>query len=85
MRLRRALTVEGGRVLREREFTGDADLVVEIVLQNSAAKAVYLLDEPAFASNLNQMFMLGRFDATRFEEVFNDFPYARVFRVKPPT
>jgi dolichyl-diphosphooligosaccharide--protein glycosyltransferase len=85
MRLQRALTVEGGRVLREREFAGDADLIVEIVLQNSAAKAVYLLDELAFASNLNQMFMLGRFDATRFEEVFNDFPYARVFRVKPPT
>ena len=85
MGLRRTVVVEGGHVLSEHEFKGGADLTVEVVLQNSLAKAVYLLDEPAFASNLNQMFMLGRFDATRFEEVFNDFPYARVFRVKPLT
>jgi undecaprenyl-diphosphooligosaccharide---protein glycotransferase len=83
-RLRRAVVVEGGRVLREREFSSTANLTVEIVLQGAAVKAVYLLDEPAFASNLNQMFMLGRFDPARFEEVFSDFPYARVFRVLMP-
>jgi len=85
IRLRRALVIDDGRVLREHEFTETAGLTVEIVFQGSSMRGVYLLDEPAFASNLNQMFMLGRFDSTRFEEAFDDFPYARVFRVlKPP-
>ena len=75
------MIVQGGRVLREREYTEAAQLTVEIVLDSGVVQAVYLLDEPAFESNLNQMFVLGRFDPTRFEEVFNDFPYARAFRV----
>jgi hypothetical protein len=28
------------------------------------------------------MFVLGRFDPGLFEDVYNDFPYARVFRVR---
>jgi len=85
-RLRRTVVVEDGRVLREREFMGPADVTMEMVVRGSVLEAVYLLDEQAFASNLNQMFMLGRFDPTRFEETFKDFPNARVFRVlTPPT
>jgi hypothetical protein len=83
MRLRRAVLVEGGRVVREREYTDAGQVTVEIVFDAGAIKAVYLLDEPAFESNLNQMFVLGRFDAARFEEAFNGFPYARAFRVLP--
>jgi dolichyl-diphosphooligosaccharide--protein glycosyltransferase len=80
-RLRRAVIVQGGRALRQWEYADAAQLTVEIVLDAGGIMAVYLLDEPAFESNLNQMFVLGRFDAARFEEAFNDFPYARAFRV----
>jgi undecaprenyl-diphosphooligosaccharide--protein glycosyltransferase len=80
-RLRRAVIVQGGRVLRQREYADAAQLTAEIIVEADAVKAVYLLDEPAFESNLNQMFVLGRFDAARFEEAFNDFPYGRAFRV----
>ena len=82
--LRRALIVEGGQVLREREYRSEGGLTVEIVVQGTVVEAVYLLDETGFASNLNQMFMLGRFDKALFEEAFNDFPYARAFRVLTP-
>jgi len=82
-RLRRAIVVEGGRVARERDYAGAAGLTVEIVMGKEAVRAVYLLDEAAFQSNLNQMYFLGRFDPARFEEAFNDFPYARAFRVLP--
>jgi hypothetical protein len=81
--LRRAAIVDGGRVLRQQEYADSAQLNLEIVFESGAVKAVYLLDERAFESNLNQMFVLGRFDATRFEEVRNDAPYARAFRVIP--
>jgi len=88
-RLRRAVIVEGGRV-RQRDYAGDGAgsgrLTMEIISTSGKGSGVYLLDEPAFESNLNQMYVLGRFDAERFEEVYNDFPYARVFRVRagPP-
>jgi dolichyl-diphosphooligosaccharide--protein glycosyltransferase len=84
VRLRRAVVVENGRVLREREYAAGADLTIEIVARNSTVVAAYLLDEPAFESNLNQMFVLGRYDAARFKEAYDDFPYARVFQVLAP-
>lgn len=83
-KLRRAVIVQGGSVLRVKEYPGAAQLTVEIILDAGVVKAVYLLDEAAFESNLNQMFVLGRFDPSRFEETFADFPYARVFRVVTP-
>src|SRR5262249_15548750 len=67
-RLRRAVIVERGRVLREKEFTDAGQLTVEIVLDSGTVSGLYLVDEPAFQSNLNQMFVLGRFDPSRFEE-----------------
>jgi dolichyl-diphosphooligosaccharide--protein glycosyltransferase len=81
-RLRRAVIVEDGRVLRQRDYADGAEMTAEILMKAGAVQAVYLLDAAAFESNLNQMYFLGRFDAALFEEVFNDFPYARVFRVR---
>ena len=36
----------------------------------------------AFESNLNQIYMLGRWDKRYFELVYDDFPTARMFRVR---
>jgi dolichyl-diphosphooligosaccharide--protein glycosyltransferase len=80
-RLRRAVLVEAGRTMRRQEYANSAQLTMEIIFAAGEVKGVYLLDEPAFQSNLNQMFVLGRFDATLFKEAYNDFPYARAFRV----
>ena len=83
--LRRSVMVEGGRSVRQRDYAGDlsnAQLTMEILLVAGKAAGIYLLDEPAFQSNMNQMFMLGRFDRDLFEETYNEFPYARVFRVR---
>jgi len=81
--LRRAVMVEGGRSVRQRDYNVDnAQLTMEIILASGKVIGIYLLDETAFQSNLNQMFVLGRFDGEFFEEAYNDFPYARVFRVR---
>jgi len=75
--------VEGGLSVRERDYNVDkAQLTMEIILTGGRVAGIYLLDEPAFQSNLNQMFVLGRFDRELFEEAYNEFPYARVFRVR---
>jgi undecaprenyl-diphosphooligosaccharide--protein glycosyltransferase len=83
--LRRMVMVEGGRIVRQLDYAGNQDnahLTMEIILTGRRVAGVYLLDEPAFQSNLNQMFVLSRFDGKFFEEVYNNFPYARVFRVR---
>jgi dolichyl-diphosphooligosaccharide--protein glycosyltransferase len=81
-RLRRALVVERAGVVRERDYSESAELTLEIVMVAGAVKGVYMLDPPAYESNLNQMYFLGRYDPALFEEAFNDFPYARVFRAR---
>src|SRR5258706_2435161 len=83
-RLRRAVLIEAGKKVRRQEYADSAELTMEIIFASGEVKGVYLLDKPAFQSNLNQMFVLGRFDATLFEEAYNDFPYARAFRVLTP-
>ena len=83
--LRRTVMVEGGRSVRRRDYADKPDngqLTLEIILTAGKVAGIYLLDEPAFESNLNQMFVLGRFDGALFEEVYNDFPHARAFRVR---
>ena len=83
--LRRVVMVEGGRNVRQRDYTDNSangELTMEIILISGKVAGIYLLDEPAFQSNLNQMFMLGRFDSELFEEIYKEFPYARVFRVR---
>jgi undecaprenyl-diphosphooligosaccharide--protein glycosyltransferase len=83
--LRRTVMVENGRPVRQRDYKYNLDnsqLTIEIISVSGKVAGIYLLDEPAFQSNLNQMFMLGRFDGELFEEVYNNFPYARAFRVR---
>jgi len=43
---------------------------------------VYLLTEEVFNSNLNQMFLLGNYDSDLFEEIYHQYPIARVFHLK---
>ena len=77
--------VEGGRSVRQRDYADHSDnaqLTMEIILSGGRVAGIYLLDETAFQSNLNQMFVLGRFDRELFEEAYIEFPYARVFRVR---
>jgi dolichyl-diphosphooligosaccharide--protein glycosyltransferase len=85
LNLRRLVMIEDGRSARQRDYGGSRDnaqLTMEIILSAGKVAGIYLLDEAAFQSNLNQMFMIGRFDQDLFEEVYNEFPYARAFRVR---
>jgi hypothetical protein len=39
-------------------------------------------DERLFKTNFNQQFLLGNYDRRYFAEVYNNFPVARVLKVK---
>jgi len=81
--LKKALFIRDGYVVQEQEYSNPRGYYLEIHLKENAIFSVYLLDDIVFRSNFNQMYLLGRADKKLFEEVYNDFPAARVFRVKP--
>lgn len=51
-------------------------------LQDLKIYSIKVLNEKMYNTNFNQMYLLGKYDKTRFEEVYNSFPYARLFMVK---
>ena len=74
----------GSAPIRQHLHATESPWTVQIVQDGPRIVAVYLLDEEAFASNLNRMYLLGDYDTARFEPVFDDFPHTRVYRVRAP-
>lgn len=81
--LKKTVFSKNGSVVQELSYKHDKGLYLELVFdaQNNVVGA-FLLEEKTFYSNFNQMYLLGRYDKDLFEEAYNNFPYARYFKVK---
>ncbi len=80
--LNQSVIISNGEVLDTLDYPDSGGIYLQRIMQGNQFVAAYLLNEQVFKSNFNQMFLLGRYDATLFEEVYNQFPVARAFRVK---
>ncbi|MBF0566152.1 MAG: hypothetical protein HQK89_13015 [Nitrospirae bacterium] len=85
--LKKSSIIKNGVVKSERDYFptvfGNNNLYMEVVIdENDKILNTYLIDRDAYESNFNQMFFLGRYDHSLFEEKYNEFPYARTFIVK---
>jgi undecaprenyl-diphosphooligosaccharide--protein glycosyltransferase len=84
--LRRCIVIRDGVVQREIEYPNqsNSNTVLQLIDRGSrdGMKGLFL-DEVVYRSNFNQMYVLGKYDPTRFEEVYDDFPETRTFRLKP--
>ena len=80
--LERLVVIRDGRVLYENGFLHDTDVFLQVLTNEQGAFDFYLLTQRVYESNFNQMYFLGRFDASRFELVYSDFPAARLFRLR---
>ncbi len=81
--VKRTVQVLGGKVVHEQEYPNAQGITVQFHLQQPRQiSEVYLLEEEVFASNFNQMYLLGRYDTSRFEEVLNAFPLSRLYRFR---
>lgn len=78
--LRRILFINNGYVKNEKEFFSSGH-TIQILMKNNSIFSVQLLSEELFKTNFNQQYILGRYDKKYFEEVYNNFPTARVFKV----
>jgi len=76
--------VARGEVVEERSYAATGTLWLQLIeTPGDEPDLLHLLKPEVFASNFNQMFVLGRFDASRFRQIVNDFPTARLYSVLP--
>lgn len=57
-------------------------IYVQLLTQGKTLIGVFLLEEDTYNSNFNQMYLLGNFDKNLFDEVYNNYPTLRVFKMK---
>ncbi|ADH85092.1 STT3 domain-containing protein [Desulfurivibrio alkaliphilus] len=77
------LFINNGQVLNRRDYHPDARYYLQIVMHDHQIYQVQVVEDRLFASNFNQQYLLGNYDRRYFEEIYNNFPTARVFRVLP--
>jgi dolichyl-diphosphooligosaccharide--protein glycosyltransferase len=83
--LKAVVFVNDGMVVDTFSYAANvADDYLQVVMKNGLIFEVQVLEERLFRTNFNQQFILGNYDRRYFEEVYNNFPVARVFRVRTP-
>jgi dolichyl-diphosphooligosaccharide--protein glycosyltransferase len=80
--LRAALFVNDGYVIDRRDYDRDDGYYLQVLEKNGKIFRIFVADEKLFRTNFNQQYLLGYFDQRYFEEVYNDYPAARVLKVK---
>jgi dolichyl-diphosphooligosaccharide--protein glycosyltransferase len=77
-----ALFIRDGYVIDRFDYGASKGVYLQVLIKPNQIPELQVLEEPAFLSNFNQQFMLGNFDRRYFEEMYNNFPVARVLKVK---
>ena len=77
-----ALFIKDGYVVDRVNYAADKGVYLQILLTQDRIPELQVMEEPVFLSNFNQQFMLGNYDRRYFEEIYNNFPVARVLRAK---
>jgi len=80
--LRSALFINDGFVVDRKNYRTDQGYYLQIMMKDNKINRILVADDRLFRTNFNQQYLLGNFDRRSFEEVFNDFPAARIFKVK---
>ena len=83
--LKAALMIRDGVVVKRVDYPVTDGSYLQILMKQGRVSMVQVLEERLFQSNFNQQFMLGNYDRRYFEEVYNNFPLARVLKVKQAT
>jgi undecaprenyl-diphosphooligosaccharide--protein glycosyltransferase len=82
--LRRTLLVREGTVTSETDYARRAPLSLQLTPGKKVDDyTAHVVSERVFQSNFNQLYMLGRFDPTLFEEIHRTPSVLRAFRILP--
>jgi dolichyl-diphosphooligosaccharide--protein glycosyltransferase len=80
--LKATVVVNDGTVVNRIDYPNREGDYLQILMKNGRADRVQVIEERLFLTNFNQQYLLGNYDRRYFEEVYNDFPVARAFRVR---
>jgi len=80
--LRAALFVNDRHVVDQKNYRIDQGYYLQVLMKNNMAYKILVADDRLFRTNFNQQYLLGNYDRRYFEEVYNNFPMARVLKVK---
>ena len=84
--LRAAFFVNDGYVVDRKVYgkrRGDEPgYYLQVLMKQGSIYKILVAEERLFLTNLNQQFLLGNYDRRYFEEVYNNFPVARLLKVK---
>jgi len=80
--LKAVVFVNNGYVVDGKKYKSDQGYYLQILNKNNKVIMVQLVDDRLFWTNFNQQYLLGNYDRRYFEEVYNNFPVARVLKVK---
>ena len=75
-------------VVKQKKLVNPEGVNVEICFsKNRKTKRIdfrfaLVCDDKVYESNFNKMFILGEYDSNLYKEVYNNFPFARMFEVK---
>ena len=76
------LFVNNGYLVNQIDYRSDQQYYLQILMRDNKIFLVQMVDKRLFHTNFNQQFLLGNYDQRYFEEVYNNFPVARVLHVK---
>lgn len=77
-----ALFVNDGYVVNRQDYRTDAGYYLQVLMKNGKVYMILVATNRLFKTNFNQQFLLGNYDRRYFEEVYNNYPLARVLKVK---
>ncbi len=82
-KIRKVLFINNGYVVKENDFDNNG-YYLELLLKNNRVFGIFIINNRLFNSNFNQQFLLGRVNKKYFKEVYNNFPFARLFKLIKP-
>ena len=80
--LRAALFVNDGHVVDQKNYRTDQGYYLQVLMRNNKLDMILVAGERLFRTNFYQQYLLGNYGRRYFEEVYNDFPMARMLKVK---
>jgi len=80
--LRASLFVNDGFVINRKDYRTDKGYYLQVLERDHKAYMILVADDRLFRTNFNQQYLLGNYDRSYFEEVANNYPIARVLKVK---
>lgn len=79
--IKRVVFSENGNMAMQKNYF-DKGVTLELILKGNRLIYAMVCDEKTYRTNFNQIYLLGNYKKDYFQEVYNNFPSARMFRIR---